>query len=258
MKAVIAEIKRDQIRMLAEHGKREDGRGLTDLRNIYVESGIIGTAEGSARVQLGKTELIVGIKMAPGAPYPDHPEEGTLKTGLEMKPMAHPDLGSGAPKPETVEHARVIDRGIRESGTIDFRALCIEPGKEVWNINMDIQAIDYNGNVIDAATIGCVVALKDTIVPANRFGLGEDHPLPVKNWPVSVSFVKVGDCLLVDPTAAEESVAEARLTVSTDLSGDIRAMQKSLSGAFLYEQITLAIDRAVQTGGLVRQKLRQD
>ena len=63
---------------------------------------------------------------------------------------------------------------------------------------------------------------------------------------------------MVDPTDLEEGVAEARLTVASDSNGDIRAMQKGLSGAFHYEQISSAVDMSVELGKLIRQKISQD
>ena len=50
-------------KMFAE-GKRFDGRKLTEHRPISIEYNISNKAEGSARVRLGKTEVIVGIKLA--------------------------------------------------------------------------------------------------------------------------------------------------------------------------------------------------
>ncbi len=255
MKEVIAEIKGDQIRKLAAHGQREDGRGLMDFRELAVEPSPVSSAEGSARVKLGKTDLIVGVKMSVGTPYLDHPDEGVLVTNVEMKPMSHPSFDTGAPRPSTIEMARVIDRGIRESKMIDLEGLCIEPGEKVWLLNIDVHAIDFDGNVIDASTIGANVALRGTIVPASKFDLGDDFPMTVREMPVSTTFVKVDDFLLVDPTHIEEAVADARLTITTDNNGDIRAMQKGLSGAFDYDQISSAIDRSVEIGKILRQKM---
>ena len=46
-----------------EEGKRFDGRGLDEFRKIKIETGFIKNAEGSARVKLGKTEVVAGIKL---------------------------------------------------------------------------------------------------------------------------------------------------------------------------------------------------
>ena len=237
---------------LAELGDREDGRGLDEFRPVSIDVNPVESAEGSARVKLGKTDLLVGIKMSVDRPYPDKPDQGILMTGAELKPMAFRSFEGGAPKPEAVEIARVVDRGIRESQMIDMKALCIEPGEKAWVVNIDIQVIDFDGNIIDAATIGAVTALKNTIVPIARLDVGEDFPLPVNDMPIAVTHVKIGDAVLIDPTALEEQVADARLTVTTDSAGDIRAMQKGLNGAFSYERITSVIDSSIQSGKEIR------
>ena len=42
---------------LASKGKRIDGRDFDEFREIKVESGIIGTADGSAMATIGKTKV---------------------------------------------------------------------------------------------------------------------------------------------------------------------------------------------------------
>jgi len=243
-RTIIPEIRRELIYKLAQRGCREDDRSLDLMREIKFQLKPIGTAEGSARLQLGKTDVLVGVKAQPGEPYPDKPDQGVLMTGCELKPMAHPGFESGAPSDESVEIARVVDRGIRESDMIDLGKLCIEPGKKVWILNLDIQAINYDGNLFDAATMASLLALHGTVIPASRFGLGKDTPLPVESWPVTVTFIKLKDIMMVDPTLMEELAANARLTVSLDENGHIRAMQKGLKGALTYDEVGRALDTA--------------
>ena len=113
---MMSEIKRDHIMNLLAEGKRQDGRGVTDVRKIQVETNCIESADGSARVKLGRTEVIAGVKIIPGTPFGDTPNIGVLTTGAELIPMAHPTFESGPPGEDAIELARVVDRGIRESG----------------------------------------------------------------------------------------------------------------------------------------------
>src|SRR3989337_3205526 len=94
--------------------------------------------------------------------------------------------------------------------------LWITPREKVWVMFIDIHVLDYDGNLFDAASYGAVAALANTIVPAKAHGLGEDFPLPVEHWPVSVTTSKIKDVLVVDPSLDEERMADARLTVTTD------------------------------------------
>ncbi len=250
-RSLVPEIKRELILKLASQGKREDGRELCQFREMDFETGIIGTANGSARMNLGDTQIIVGVKLQLGAPYPDKPDQGVLMTGCELKPMAHPEFQGGAPSDEAIEIARVVDRGIRESGMIDMHALCKEEGKEVWMVFLDIQVLNYDGNLFDAATMACVLALHDAQFP-------DGGGLPVEGWPLTCTFIKIDSNMLADPTDTEEAIAEARFTVSMDGEGHIRAMQKGLKGALTYDDVARALDDASDLISGLRASLQKD
>ncbi|MDO5861720.1 MAG: exosome complex protein Rrp42 [Thermoplasmata archaeon] len=249
---MMSEIKRDHIMRLLSEGKRQDGRGVKDFRKITIETGLIESADGSARVQLGNTVVIAGIKIIPGTPFGDTPNLGVLTTGMELIPMAHSTFESGPPGEDAIELARVVDRGIRESGMVDVEQLCITPGEEVWMCYIDMYAMDYDGNLFDAANIAAVAALKSAIVPGEQYGKGENKPLPVTCTPVSVTEVKLGNTLIVDPDYDEEQISSARLTVTTDDNGNFRAMQKGGQGSITLDELSQCLDRAVEIGAEIR------
>ncbi|MCG7844134.1 MAG: exosome complex protein Rrp42 [Methanomassiliicoccales archaeon] len=247
-RSIVSEIKRDHIHKLIADGRRVDGRAWDEFREISIETNVVDTAEGSSRVRIGNTEVIVGVKMNVGEPFSDTPNKGVLSTNAELIPMASPTFESGPPDENSIELARVVDRGIRESGMIDLEKLCIEPGKKVWINFVDIYVLDFDGNLFDACSMGAVAAIKSAIVPAAAHDLGEDYPMPTRCVPVSVTAVKIENSILVDPTLDEEKVAAARLTVTTDDNGDLRAMQKGLTGAFSIEQVKTIIETSRRLG----------
>ena len=249
---VISEIKRDHIMNLLKEGKREDGRGVDDIRDIQVSVRCIESADGSARVKVGKTEVIAGVKIIPGTPFGDTPDSGVLTMGAELIPMAHPMFESGPPGEDAIELARVVDRGIRESGMVDVKALCITSGEEVWMCFVDIYALDYDGNLFDAASLAAVSALRTAIIPGEQYGKGENRPLPVTCTPISVTSVKIGNDLILDPNFDEEMISSARLTVTTDDNGNFRAMQKGGRGSITRSELSLCLDMAVEKGKAIR------
>lgn len=254
-KDVVADLKRDHIAKLLEKGARTDGRKFEEMRPLKIETNFIGSAEGSARVRLGNTEVVVGVKLILGEPFPDTPNSGVLTTNAELIPMASDTFEGGPPDQESIEVARVIDRGIREGHAVDLDKLCIVPGKEVWIMFVDVHVLDYDGNLFDAANIGANAALKYAIVPAKRAGKGEDYPLPVKHQPISVTAVKIDGKLLVDPTHDEERVADARLTVATIETGNLCAMQKGLDGAFTVDEVFKVVELSRRIGSEIRARL---
>ena len=254
-KDVMADLKRDHISKLLAKGVRTDGRRFDEIRPLKVETNYIGSAEGSARVTLGNTQVVVGVKLILGEPFPDTPNTGVLTTNAELIPMASETFEGGPPDEESIEVARVIDRGIREGHAVDLAKLCIEPGKQVWIMFVDVHVLDYDGNLFDAANIGANAALKSAVVPAKRAGKGEDFPLPVMHQPISVTAVKIDGKLLVDPTHDEERVADARLTVATNETGNLCAMQKGLNGSFTLDEVLRVVDLSRSIGAEVRAKL---
>jgi exosome complex component RRP42 len=257
---VIAEIKRDYLTQLARDGKRADGRRFDEYRALRVRTRYIQQAEGSARVQLGDTDVIVGIKMATGTPYPDAPNDGTMTTSAELRPMATSDFESGPPSPESIEIARVVDRGIRESKAIDFGKLCIKPKEKIWMSYLDMHAVDYDGNLFDACSIGCIASLMTATVPASKVQIDgidpmQDFPMPVKEVPIMVTALKLGGQILFDPTSIEEKVGGPRLSVSFDRDGNIRAMQKGLTGSFTKEDVQHVIRRGSELARELREQM---
>ena len=252
---IIPSLKRDYLVKLAKNGKRADGRSFDEFRKIEIETGVVLKAEGSAKVKIGNTQVLTGIKMDVGEPYPDIPTEGVMTTAAELIPLASPDFESGPPDKEAIELARVVDRGIRESKLIEVEKLCIEPNEKVWIVFIDIHILDYDGNLFDAASLASLAALMTTTVPAERFELGENYPLPLRDPPVSLTSVKFNGTCVMDPFLDEEEIAEARLTVAVDKNSDIRAMQKGLNGSFTQEEIKNIINISIVNGKKIREIL---
>jgi len=49
-----------------QHGLRLDGRSCSDFRPFELELGLIAQASGSARLHVGSTDVIVGVKVGAG------------------------------------------------------------------------------------------------------------------------------------------------------------------------------------------------
>jgi exosome complex component RRP42 len=247
-----SKVRQKRIAQLISHEKRLDGRGLTDYREVQLETGLIERAEGSARVRLGKTEVLVGVKFEIGEPFPDTPNEGVLTVNAELVPLASPTFEPGPPDERSIELARVVDRGIRESKAIATDELVIDPGKKVFIVFVDVYVLNHDGNLIDASSLAALAALLNTKMFNYEVKEGEVKikpgykPLPIRNYPVSVTFAKFNDKLIVDPGLDEEEVMDARLTMTIEKDGKICAIQKGGYGHFTAEQVFEASKIAMQ------------
>ncbi|MEM0158649.1 MAG: exosome complex protein Rrp42 [Thermoplasmataceae archaeon] len=254
---ILSEIKKDFILKKLKEGKRSDDRLLDQYREISIQANYIPRSAGSAFVKLGKTKVLAGVKIEAGEPFPDTPNQGVLTTNVELLPMAFPTFEAGPPNEMSIEIARVVDRGIRESKMIDLEGLVIEPGKKVWIVFVDIDVLDYDGNLIDACTLSVISALRTAVVPGSSIEGGKDFPLPVRNTPISVTMVKIGSDLICDPDLEEEQMGTTRLTVTTTEDGHIRAMQKGEIGSLTLDEIKKAIRLSVDLGKRIREKYFQ-
>jgi exosome complex component RRP42 len=240
---ITPEVTAERIRKYLEHEKRFDGRKTDEFREIVIEENVSKKAEGSVRVKIGKTEVLVGIKMDVAAPYPDSQDKGNLMVTAEFLPLSSSRIELGPPKFDSIEVGRVIDRIIRESKFIELEKLCIKEGEKVWTVFIDIYTINDDGNIVDAAGIGAVAALKLAKVPKydekNAKVLHGEYEgkLPLRKMnPFTITVHKIGKHLILDPTKEEEDVSETRLTIGSS-DGIIHSLQKGNSSYFSVEEI---------------------
>ncbi len=250
-------LRKNHVTALAQADKRIDGRKLDEFRKMEIEPGVIANADGSARVRLGKTEIIAGVKMGMGTPFPDKKDEGVLMTGAELSPLASPDFETGPPTEQAIELARVVDRGIRESKMIDTKKLCVEEGEKVWMVSVDLQIINDDGNLIDCGSVAAVVALMNAKFPKFdgenvEYGTKTDNPLPITCKPVAVTATKIGSKMILDCSREEEDAAETWITVTTKDDGNICALQKSGTEPLTMEEIEKAFDLSTSKGKEIR------
>jgi exosome complex component RRP42 len=256
MAAVITKVKQKQIAELIAKGKRLDGRDLSDYREMKIEQGMIERAEGSARVLLGKTEVVVGVKIETGEPFPDTPNEGVLTVNAELVPLASPGFEPGPPDESSIELARIVDRGIRESKAIDMEKLCVDPGKKVFVVFVDVYVLNHDGNLIDASALAAMAALLNTKMGKYEVEDGEVkmkpgyEPLPINRHPITITCAKIGDKLVIDPWLDEEQVMDARISMAFDDDDNICAIQKGGSGYFEPAEV-------FETARIAREKARE-
>ena len=253
------------VREVIEGGKRVDSRQHDQYREISVETNVVPSAEGSARVRLGDTEVLAGVKIDVGTPFGDTPDEGVLMVGTEFVPLASPEFESGPPGEEAIEVARVVDRAIRESKSIDVRKLCITPKEKVWMVYVDIDVLDDHGNLIDACSLAALAALMTSKLPVLDEDGRVDHDkkgteaLPIEGKPICTTFVKIGDQIIADPSLSEIRAMDARLTVGTfEKVGQVKlcSMQKGGTTGLTLDEIDKIVHLAEQKGAELRKHIK--
>ncbi len=261
---ILDKLKRDRILDLLKEDKRIDGRALDEQRPLSIETGVIPKANGSARIKLGNTQVITGVKIQPDKPFPDLGDKGILICTAEILPLADPRAEPGPPTEEVIELARVVDRGIRETEMIDLRQLVLKEGKSVIGLFIDSSVIDSDGNLFDACSYASVTAILSCTVP--KYELKDDVPVlvegvtskpPLKTIPVSVTMARIGNYIVVDPTSEEEACMDARITITTNSEGNICALQKGGSDGFTVDQLVRCSEIALSVGTKIRKRFEQ-
>ena len=258
---IVSRLKHRKIHDVLREGKRMDGRALDEYRDIAVKLSPMEKTSGSAEVTIGKSRVLVGVKVQIGRPFEDTPGRGVLMCNAELTPLAHPTFEPGRPGENSIELARVVDRGIRSAEILDFDKLCLIVGSHVYMVFVDIYVLSYDGNLFDAAALAAMAALKSAKKPVHTVKgtviklTKKTQALKLRKHPLSVTLAKIGDSFLVDPTADEEEVLDARLTVTFDEDDNICTIQKGGADGITPEELRGALDLALAKAAELRKYL---
>ena len=82
-------------------------------------------------------------------------------------------------------------------------------------------------------------------------------PPPITTIPISITAVKIGESVLLDPTTEEEACMDSRITMTTQSDGNIVAVQKGFTGPFTVDQIISFSEIARIKGEEIRSKIKE-
>lgn len=257
---VLDQLKKKDVLEALESGRRLDGRAFDQMRELRIETGAVPKANGSARVHLGDTDVLCGVKIQPDRPFPDTGDRGVFICTAEMLPLSHPTVETGPPNETVIELARVVDRGIRESHMVDVSQLVIKRDVSVVGVFADNTVIDYDGNLFDACSYAATAAIRTAVSPKWEYGEtgpvvveGQTSKVPISTTPASVTMAKIGGRIVVDPDADEWDCMDARVTITTDSDGNVCAMQKGGKDGFTVDEIKECGRTAVRVGRQARE-----
>ncbi|XP_037324352.2 exosome complex component RRP43 isoform X2 [Pungitius pungitius] len=249
---------------------RPDGRELSEFRTTTVNIGSISTADGSALVKVGNTTVICGIKAELTTPAVEAPGKGYIVPNVDLPPLCSSRFRPGPPGEQAQAASQFVADVIESSELMQTEDLCIERGKLCWVLYCDMMCLDYDGNVLDACIIALLAALKNTQLPEvtisketslPEVNFEERRGLNIRKHPVGTSFCVFDDSILIiDPTADEESLSTAHLTVVTDDEDRLCIVHKPggtpLSGEKLQECINRATTRQREIQKLIDKVVR--
>ncbi|CAL9155901.1 unnamed protein product [Musa hybrid cultivar] len=224
---------------------RTDGRQRLHYRPISIETGVIPQANGSARVRLGATDVIVSIKAELRKPHPLQPDKGKVAIFIDCSPTAAPMFEGRGGEELSTELSFALQRcllgGRSGAGAgIDLSSLVIVEGKVCWDLYIDGLVVSSDGNLLDALAAAIKVALSNTGIPKVTVNLGaspNDQPdvdvsdeeflqFDTSGVPVIVTLTKVSRHYIVDATSEEESQMSSAVSISVNRHGHICGLTK--------------------------------
>lgn len=252
MRAV--EVSNNQKRFILEglkQGIREDNRQMDELRTPDVKL----EDNGYCELHWGNTHLVVKVSSEIIKPFEDRPNEGLLMINNELSSMANIGFDNDRNNIMETLNNRIIEKSIRKSNAIDLESLCIINGKKVWLIRVDVNILNYDGNLVDSSIFGTMITLLNYKLPSYEiindveqlqviklYNLSERPPmsLSILHIPVSVTILFFNpldqennlknednyEISIFDATLLEEQIRDSSLMVTVNSNKEILQLLK--------------------------------
>ena len=230
---------------MTEQITRVDGRTVDQLRDVRITRGWLDHAEGSGRIEFGRTRVLCAASFTEGVPrWKKGSGTGWVTAEYAMLPRA---TGSRSDRESvkgkiggrTHEISRLIGRSLRS--VVDMKAL----GENT--IQLDCDVLQADGGTRTAAITGAYVALVDAITWGKRHA---SIPVLADVLRDSVSAVSVGiidGIPMLDLEYREDVKAETDMNVVMTGSGEFVEVQGTAEGApFSYDELNQLLGLASQ------------
>ena len=229
--------------LLYQGGKllRSGDRSSRTLRPAEIVPHFISSAEGSALMRLGETQVICTASMEDGVPaFMKGQGKGWITSEYAMIPRATDsrtarEVTRGRQAGRTMEIQRLIGRSLRS--VMDLGRL---GERTIW---IDCDVIRADGGTRTASITGAFVALGLALKKCmeNR----SLRQMPLRDYVAAISVGIVGGEVLLDLDYAEDSNADVDMNVVMTGSGDLVELQATGEArAFSREELNMLVDAA--------------
>ena len=169
----------------------------------------------------------------------------------------------GPPNEDSIEFARVVDRGIRSSKIVDLKKFKLDD-EHVLMMFTDLYVLDYDGNLFDTGALAAMAAIMTARLPKIEIE-NEKHKiiwgeyagkLEYSDLVVDSTFSMIGDKILIDPSSHEQKGMDAGMVVST-VGENICTLQKLGREGLTKDQILQMVDIAFDKAKELKTHLKQ-
>ncbi|MDE1823332.1 MAG: exosome complex exonuclease Rrp41 [Candidatus Micrarchaeota archaeon] len=224
--------------VLIKDGKRLDGRGAEDLREIKIIPDYIKNADGSAYIEWGNNKIIAAV-YGPQEALPKHvqdPQRAIIKCRYQMAPFSSlEEHGRTGPNRRAIEISKVTKEVFENAVLIDYF-----PGSE---IDLYVEVLQGDGGTRAAGITVASVAMALS-------------GIPMRDLPYSVSVGKVGESLILDLNKIEDNYSDADMPIAiSPKSNDILLLQ--MDGNLTRDEVRQGIKMAQRAGEKIARMQRE-
>jgi ribonuclease PH len=226
---------------------RSDQRQAADLRPVEISTGYLLTAEGSALIKVGNTQVLCAASIEDTVPpFLRNSGKGWITAEYSMLPRATSkrtprEVVKGRPSGRTHEIQRLIGRSMR--AVVDLAAL----GERT--VMLDCDVLQADGGTRTASITGAFVAMALAFQQLARYGAMKRSPL--RDYVAATSVGIVRGLPMLDLCYEEDSQADVDMNVVMTGAGKFVEIQATAEhNAFDDAQMTELI--ALARGGIAR------
>lgn len=248
-----------------EDDLRCDGRTRSDYRPIEIETGLVTHANGSCRLRLANTDVLVAVKSEIDIPHMDKPDEGKITFFVDCSANAAPEFEGRGGEELAMEFSSTLQGAYRSRQAFNLKNLSILAGHRCWKLYVDVLILECGGNLYDAVSLAVKGALFNTRLPkvtaavmdggSVDLTLSEDPydfvKLDVDTVPILITICKIGEHCIVDPSAEEEVCSSASLVVGVARRSEttyFSNIRTSGAGSFHIETLSKCMDLGKAAG----------
>ncbi|KAH8738520.1 hypothetical protein FG386_001902 [Cryptosporidium ryanae] len=251
-----------------EQGIRNDGRRLTDFREISIDLDVISTSNGSSRIKNDELELIVAVKCEVASSYKDMASSGSIIVNIDCESVAD-KIAQVFPSFVEDDYSLYLTNIIKDMcfSEFDYSKLIIYEDQLFWNIYIDVSVISFGGNLIDWIVIGIHAALRNTIIPkieVNLIGNNKEPSVneeiiysvspfnksgtvfPYENVPFIVSAGCIRGKVIWDMDILEQVCSKTIVALSINSEGECICMNKIYSNTLDINIIPTILNKAIE------------
>lgn len=217
---------KSDINLIDDNGKRLDGRGIDELRNIKIEAGVLHRADGSCYLEWGGNKVLVAV-YGPREAIPRHTQNSLraiVNARYNMAAFSVEDRKRPGPDRRSKEISKVISEALEK--------IVLTEQFPRASIDVNIEVLDAEAGTRCAGLTAAGVALADA-------------GIPMRDIPAACAAGKIAGKVVLDLGKEEDNYGDADLPLAISPRTD-EILLLQMDGHLTLDEFNQAIDYAIK------------